>query len=117
MTTRAASFRHVGIGTNRQENCSGSPRLTPSYRLNCWIRQAGAVCDSSGMLLALLRQYVRPYRWPVAAVMGFQTSTLAALYLPTVNAAIIDEGVAVGDTAVIARLGLLMLIVTALQGC
>ena len=70
------------------------------------------------MLLALLRQYVRPYRWPVAAVMGFQTlSTLAALYLPTVNAAIIDEGVAVGDTAVIARLGLLMLIVTALQGC
>lgn len=70
------------------------------------------------MLLALLRQYVRPYRWPVAAVMGFQTlSTLAALYLPTVNAAIIDEGVVVGDTAVIARLGLLMLIVTALQGC
>ena len=70
------------------------------------------------MLLALLRRYVRPYRWPVAAVMGFQTlSTLAALYLPTVNAAIIDEGVAVGDTAVIARLGLLMLIVTALQGC
>lgn len=54
------------------------------------------MCDSSGMLLALLRQYVRPYRWPVAAVMGFQTlSTLAALYLPTVNAAIIDEGVAV----------------------
>lgn len=76
------------------------------------------MCDSNGMLLALLRQYVRPYRWPVAAVMGFQTlSTLAALYLPTVNAAIIDEGVAVGDTAVIARLGLLMLVVTALQGC
>jgi len=50
--------------------------------------------------------------------MGFQTlSTFAALYLPTVNAAIIDEGVAVGDTAAIARLGLLMLGVTALQGC
>ena len=45
------------------------------------------------MLLALLRQYVRPYRWLVAAVMTLQTiSTLASLYLPTVNAAIIDDG-------------------------
>jgi len=69
------------------------------------------------MLLALLRGYVRPYRWPVAAVMVFQIiSTLASLYLPTVNAAIIDDGVARGDTALIARLGLLMLAVTALQG-
>lgn len=81
------------------------------------IRAPTAVCDSSGMLLALLRRYVRPYRWPVAAVMVFQTvSTLASLYLPTVNAAIIDAGVAVGDTAVITRLGLLMLAVTAVQG-
>ncbi len=51
------------------------------------------------MLLALLRQYVRPYRRLVAAVMALQTvSTLASLYLPTVNAAIIDDGVAKGDT-------------------
>lgn len=69
------------------------------------------------MLLALLRQHVWPYRWLVAAVMGFQTvSTLASLYLPTVNAAIIDDGVARGDTGVIARMGLVMLAVTALQG-
>lgn len=68
------------------------------------------------MLLALLRQYVQPYRWPVAAVMALQTvSTLASLYLPTVNAAIIDEGVAKGDTALIAHLGMVMLAVTALQ--
>ena len=53
------------------------------------------VWDSNEMLLALLRQYVRPYRWLVAAVMVLQTiSTLASLYLPTVNAAIIDDGVA-----------------------
>ncbi len=52
-----------------------------------------AVCDSNGMLLALLRQYVRPYRWLVAAVMVLQViSTLASLYLPTINAAIIDDG-------------------------
>jgi ABC-type multidrug transport system fused ATPase/permease subunit len=68
------------------------------------------------MLLALLRQYVRPYRWPVAAVMALQTiSTLASLYLPTVNAAIIDDGVAKGDTGLIAELGLVMLAVTGLQ--
>ncbi len=73
--------------------------------------------DSSDMLLALLRQYVAPYRWLVAAVMVFQTvSTLASLYLPTVNAAIIDDGVTQGDTALIARLGMVMLAVTAVQG-
>lgn len=71
------------------------------------------------MLLELLRQYVRPYRWPVAAVMAFQSvSTLASLYLPTINASIIDDGVATGDTALIGRLGLLMVAVTAGQaGC
>ncbi|MBV9321001.1 MAG: ABC transporter ATP-binding protein, partial [Mycobacterium sp.] len=68
------------------------------------------------MLLALLRQYVRPYRWLVAAVMVLQLiSTLASLYLPTVNAAIIDDGVAKGDTSTIVRLGGVMLAVTGLQ--
>ena len=69
------------------------------------------------MLLALLRQYVAPYRWLVAAVMVCQTvSSLASLYLPTLNAAIIDDGVTQGNTGLIARLGLMMLGVTALQG-
>ncbi|AQA06523.1 ABC transporter ATP-binding protein [Mycobacterium sp. MS1601] len=68
------------------------------------------------MLAALLRQYVRPYRWLVGAVMVLQViSTLASLYLPGVNAAIIDDGIATGDTATIIRLGLVMLAVTALQ--
>jgi ATP-binding cassette, subfamily B, multidrug efflux pump len=68
------------------------------------------------MLLALLRQFVRPYRWLVAAVMTLQLiSTLASLYLPTVNATIIDDGIAKGDTGTIVRLGLLMFAVTALQ--
>jgi ABC-type multidrug transport system fused ATPase/permease subunit len=69
------------------------------------------------MLLRLVRRYVRPYRRLVAAVMVLQTlSTLASLYLPTLNASIIDDGVAAGDTALITRLGLVMLAVTALQG-
>jgi ATP-binding cassette subfamily B protein len=68
------------------------------------------------MLLALVRRYVQPYRGLLAVVAGLQViSTLASLYLPTVNAAIIDEGVAVGDTSRIVHLGLVMLGVTALQ--
>jgi ATP-binding cassette, subfamily B, multidrug efflux pump len=68
------------------------------------------------MLVALLRQFVRPYRWLVAAVMALQlVSTLASLYLPTVNATIIDDGIAKGDSAAIVRLGVLMFAVTALQ--
>ena len=42
-------------------------------------------------------------------------STLASLYLPTINAAIIDDGVAKGDTTTIVELGAMMLGVTALQ--
>ncbi|ULL11776.1 ABC transporter ATP-binding protein [Mycobacterium liflandii] len=68
------------------------------------------------MRLALLRQYIRPYRRLVAALMALQLiSTLASLYLPTVNAAIIDDGVAKGDTNTIIRLGVVMLGVTGLQ--
>ncbi|HET9891486.1 MAG TPA: ABC transporter ATP-binding protein [Mycobacterium sp.] len=68
------------------------------------------------MLLALLRQFIQPYRRLVAVLMALQLITnLASLYLPTVNAAIIDEGVAKGDTTTIVRLGMVMLGVTALQ--
>ncbi|MGO9155025.1 ABC transporter ATP-binding protein [Mycobacterium sp.] len=68
------------------------------------------------MLLALLRQYIRPYRRLVAVLMALQMiSTLATLYLPTVNATIIDDGVAKGDTATIVRLGMVMLGVTGVQ--
>lgn len=75
-----------------------------------------AVCDSCVMLWALLRRYAGPYRGPVAIVAAFQViSTLASLYLPTINAAIIDDGVATGDTARIVELGIMMLGVTALQ--
>ena len=51
----------------------------------------GAVCDSYEMLWALLARYVRPYRGLLAVVALLQVvSTLASLYLPTINAAIID---------------------------
>jgi ATP-binding cassette, subfamily B, multidrug efflux pump len=68
------------------------------------------------MLWALVRQHVRPYRRLLAVVAALQVvSTLASLYLPTINAAIIDDGVARGDTDRITELGALMLAVTAGQ--
>ena len=74
------------------------------------------MCDSSVMLWGLLRRHTRPYRPLLAVVAGLQlVSTLATLYLPTVNAAIIDDGVAQGNLRRIVELGAVMLGVTALQ--
>ncbi|MGX1159387.1 ATP-binding cassette subfamily B protein [Arthrobacter sp. SLBN-100] len=68
------------------------------------------------MLWKLLVEYLRPHRRLLAAVVIFQLAqSIASLYLPTLNADIIDEGVAKGDTGVILRLGGLMLGITLLQ--
>ena len=68
------------------------------------------------MLFGLLRAYLRPYRRPVTLVVILQlVQTLATLYLPTLNADIIDNGVVKGDTGYIMRLGGVMLAVTLVQ--
>ena len=68
------------------------------------------------MLLRLLRTFLRPYRKWLAWVVVLQfLATLAALYLPSLNADIIDNGVARGDTGYITRAGLIMLAVTLVQ--
>ena len=68
------------------------------------------------MLLPLLRAYLRPYRRPIALIVLFQlVSTIASLYLPGLNAQIIDGGVVTGDTGYIVRTGVVMLGVTAVQ--
>jgi ATP-binding cassette subfamily B multidrug efflux pump len=68
------------------------------------------------MLWKLLVEYLRPHRKLLAAVVVFQLAqSIASLYLPTLNADIIDDGVATGDTGVILRLGALMLGITLLQ--
>jgi ATP-binding cassette subfamily B protein len=68
------------------------------------------------LLKRLLITYLRPYRRQLAAVVGFQTvGTLAALYLPSLNADIIDFGIATGDTGYIVGTGGWMLLVTLLQ--
>ncbi|MET0865407.1 MAG: ABC transporter ATP-binding protein [Nakamurella sp.] len=68
------------------------------------------------MLIPLLRKYLRPYRGALAMVVVFQTiQTIASLYLPALNADIIDQGVAKGDTSYIISTGGMMLMITVLQ--
>jgi ATP-binding cassette subfamily B protein len=68
------------------------------------------------MLMRLLRGHLRPYARPLTAVVALQlVSTLASLYLPSLNADIIDKGVATGDTGYIVRTGGWMLAVTLVQ--
>lgn len=68
------------------------------------------------MLWKLIRRYLKPYRWQVVAVVILQTvTTLATLYLPSLNADIIDNGVATGDTGYIWSTGGIMLAVALAQ--
>jgi ATP-binding cassette, subfamily B, multidrug efflux pump len=71
------------------------------------------------MLIRLLRTYLARYRRPITGLLILSLAgTMAALLLPSLNAAIIDEGVAKGDTAFIWRTGEMMLAVTLVQvGC
>ncbi|MDH6519242.1 ATP-binding cassette subfamily B multidrug efflux pump [Streptomyces sp. SAI-135] len=62
------------------------------------------------MLIRLLRTYLRPYRKPITVLVLLQfVQTCATLYLPTLNADIIDEGVVNGDTGYILSYGALMI--------
>jgi ATP-binding cassette subfamily B multidrug efflux pump len=68
------------------------------------------------VLIRLLRAYLRPYRKAITVVVVLQlVQTLATLYLPTLNADIIDKGVITGDTHYILRTGGVMLGVTLVQ--
>ena len=68
------------------------------------------------MLLRILKEYLAPYRAPLGVVVLLQfVGTMAALYLPSLNADIIDTGVARGDTGYITRTGAMMLAVSLVQ--
>ena len=68
------------------------------------------------MLLRLIRQFSAPYKVALVIVVVLQLiSTIASLYLPTLNADIIDNGVSKGDTAYILRTGGWMLLVSLIQ--
>ncbi|MDQ0767572.1 ATP-binding cassette subfamily B multidrug efflux pump [Pseudarthrobacter defluvii] len=75
------------------------------------LRQVGAA-----LLWKLLVEYLRPHRPLLAAVVVFQLAqSIASLYLPTLNADIIDQGVARGDTGYIMSTGSVMLLITLAQ--
>ncbi|MEV4186193.1 ABC transporter ATP-binding protein [Streptosporangium canum] len=68
------------------------------------------------MLSRLLRTYLRPYSSTLTAVVLLQlVGTIASLYLPSLNADIIDGGVATGDTGYILSAGGWMLAVSLVQ--
>ncbi|WP_307706302.1 ABC transporter ATP-binding protein [Streptomyces sp. V1I6] len=68
------------------------------------------------MLIRLLRTYLSPYKKPIGFLVALQLlQTSATLYLPTLNADIIDNGVVKGDTGYILALGALMIGVSVVQ--
>ena len=68
------------------------------------------------MLIKLITRFIAPY-WPlVVGVVVFQLAqSIASLYLPSLNADIIDKGIATGDTGYILRIGAIMLGITVVQ--
>lgn len=68
------------------------------------------------MLVQILRRHLAPYRDRLAALVVLQlVGTIASLYLPALNADIIDDGVAKGDIGYIYRTGVWMLAVSLTQ--
>jgi ATP-binding cassette subfamily B protein len=68
------------------------------------------------MLMRVLRTYLRPYSKLLNAVVALQLlGTMASLYLPSLNADIIDRGIAQGDTDYIVHTGGWMLLVSGVQ--
>ncbi|MCP9988197.1 ABC transporter ATP-binding protein/permease [Streptomyces sudanensis] len=68
------------------------------------------------MLRQLLRIHLVPYQRAIALLVALQLlQTSATLYLPTLNADIIDKGVVRGDTGYILRYGALMIAVSVVQ--
>ncbi len=67
-------------------------------------------------MIPLLRTYLRPYRLQLLlVVVMLLVQALAQLYLPALNADIIDRGIARGDDQHIIQVGAVMLLVTAVM--
>jgi ATP-binding cassette subfamily B protein len=68
------------------------------------------------MLASLLGRYLRPYVGLIVGVIVFQLAqSIASLFLPALNADIIDNGIAAGDTGYILMVGGGMLAITLVQ--
>jgi ATP-binding cassette subfamily B protein len=68
------------------------------------------------VLIRLLRSHLGPYKRPIGVLVALQlVQTIAALFLPTLNADIIDNGVVKGDSGYILGMGATMIGVTVVQ--
>jgi ATP-binding cassette subfamily B multidrug efflux pump len=68
-------------------------------------------------VIGLLRTYLRPYRTQLLLVIGLLlVQAIGNLYLPDLNADIINNGVVQGDTDYILRVGAFMLLITVIVG-
>ncbi|HEU5113477.1 MAG TPA: ABC transporter ATP-binding protein [Acidimicrobiia bacterium] len=68
------------------------------------------------MLIRIVKEYLQPYRRWLTIIVALQlVGTIASLYLPSLNADIIDQGVVTGDTDYIIRVGAVMLGISLLQ--
>ncbi|MFC3495559.1 ABC transporter ATP-binding protein [Glycomyces rhizosphaerae] len=69
-----------------------------------------------GSIIRLLAEYLRPHRRNLTLTVVLQIlGTLASLYVPTLNADLVNHGVATGDTDYVLRHGAIMLAVTLVQ--
>src|SRR5258708_36940303 len=81
-----------------------------------WLRAPGDSRGEAAMLIKLLRTYLRPYTSALIAVVALQlVSPVANLYLPSLNADIIDKRGAKGDSAYIISTRGWMLALTPVQ--
>ncbi|MCU1433509.1 MAG: multidrug transporter ATP-binding protein [Pseudarthrobacter sp.] len=77
----------------------------------------GLPTDPGGaVLFALITRLLARHKLPVAAIIVLQlVQTAGILLLPTINAAVIDDGIVAGNTPAIFRLGSDMAVVAAIQ--
>src|SRR5918911_540100 len=88
----------------------GSGRPAPPVR-----RPPGGTHGRDLPMIMLLRRHLRPYRAQVTTVvLLLLLQAVGQLWLPSLNADIINKGVLTGDTDYILRVGGLMLVVTVL---
>src|SRR5918911_1118034 len=90
----------------------GSGRPAPPVR-----RPPGGTHGRDLPMIMLLRRHLRPYRAQVTTVvLLLLLQAVGQLWLPSLNADIINKGVLTGDTDYILRVGGLMLVVAVLVG-
>ena len=109
----AAGHAQPGHGVLAPRRRIDDERLTPDEVADLLLDGVRRTADA---LAAPRRAGSSPYRREIWTVVVLQlVGTIASLFLPSLNADIIDNGVAAGDTATIVRLGSVMLAVSLVQ--